>query len=424
MATVLTGYYKTGSVLTIAVTSTSFNSGTTPVTYNGVSFTKDTSVTSGDTNYNSGNYTIYYCNSNLGFSSTSGNYWLRSIDTSLLYVYYKPTSSKTIEANAFQNCTLLNSIIIPSSVISIDTTAFTGCANLTTITLNRLYPSINTIFPNMTSLILATVSSITENAFQNCTLLNSIIIPSIVTSIDTTAFTGCTNLTSVSTNSYSALVYTNAPNQHGVYSNFYGSSKSIIVQVATVLTLNTNTHDNGNNLTNVVYNGVTYNQDSPNSYNYSGYPDNNSLVFSNNINIISVNFGSNVTAIIDNAFNGCINLNSITIPISVTNIGNSAFYNCHSLKSVTIPNSVTTMGISAFAYCLTMNSITISNSLTSIMYDTFAGCRDLTVITIPNSVTSIGDWVFWECRNLKTMNISSSVTNFGEGAFSGFSGLK
>lgn len=98
----------------------------------------------------------------------------------------------------------------------------------------------------------SSVTSIGDSAFSYCYLITEIIIPNTVTSIADSviasngiftsngAFEGCTGLTSVTTNSTSAPVYTNAPNPNGLYTdNFYGldltsiNPSSLTVQVVT-----------------------------------------------------------------------------------------------------------------------------------------------------------------------------------------------
>ena len=84
-----------------------------------------------------------------------------------------------IPANAFTDCTILTSVIIPNSVTSIGSGAFYWCRNLT-----------SAIIPD-------SVTEIGIGAFLGCRSLTSIIIPDSVTSIERLAFGGCTSLTSV-----------------------------------------------------------------------------------------------------------------------------------------------------------------------------------------------------------------------------------
>jgi hypothetical protein len=87
----------------------------------------------------------------------------------------------SIGNNAFYDCTSLNSIIIPEGVTSIGESAFEGCSNLTSITFGE-----NSL-----------LDSIGFEAFRDCFGLTSISIPDSVTSIESYTFYGCTSLASI-----------------------------------------------------------------------------------------------------------------------------------------------------------------------------------------------------------------------------------
>ncbi len=80
---------------------------------------------------------------------------------------------------AFEGCSGLTSLTIPSSVISIGNYAFEGCSGLISLTI----PS--------------SITSIGYSAFSGCSGLTSLTIPSSVTRIDELAFYGCSGLTSI-----------------------------------------------------------------------------------------------------------------------------------------------------------------------------------------------------------------------------------
>ena len=117
-----------------------------------------------------------------------------------------------INSYAFYNCSSLTSVVIPKYVKSIGQYAYSGCTNLTSISVdsdNSIFDSRNNcnaiietasntlITGCKTTVIPNTVTSIGENAFENCSDLRSITIPKSVTSIRDYAFRGCNNLTSV-----------------------------------------------------------------------------------------------------------------------------------------------------------------------------------------------------------------------------------
>lgn len=89
------------------------------------------------------------------------------------------TGLTSIDYSAFENCSGLTSVEIPSSVTSIGSRAFYGCSGLTSVE------------------IPASVTSIGSDAFCGCYRLSSVEIPASVTSIGYRAFARCSGLTSV-----------------------------------------------------------------------------------------------------------------------------------------------------------------------------------------------------------------------------------
>ena len=113
-----------------------------------------------------------------------------------------PSSVTNIGEQAFEYCSSQISITIPSSVTSIWDDAFHGCEGLTSITIPESVTSIGTYAfeycSGLTSVTIPnSVTSIGDQAFCNCSGLTSITIPSSVTSIGKWAFRNCSGLTSV-----------------------------------------------------------------------------------------------------------------------------------------------------------------------------------------------------------------------------------
>ncbi len=218
-----------------------------------------------------------------------------------------PASVTTIGDYAFQNCSGLTSVTISQGVTSIGQYAFSGCSGLTGVT------------------IPASVTTIGDYAFQNCSGLTGVTIPASVTSIGSYAFSGCSGLT-----------------------------------------------------------GVTIPQ--------------------------------GVTSIGQYAFSGCSGLTSVTIPVSVTS-WDRAFSGCSGLTSVTISQGVTSIGSSAFSGCTGLTSVTIPASVTSIGGAAFSGCTGLTSVTIPQGVTSIGNYAFSGCSKLEAAIFTGNAPGLGTDVF-------
>ncbi|MBQ3710196.1 MAG: leucine-rich repeat domain-containing protein [Bacteroidales bacterium] len=273
------------------------------------------------------------------------------------------TGVTTIANNAFQNCTNLTSVRIPNSVTSIGNSAFSGCTRLTSVTI-----------PN-------SVTSIENYAFYGCAGLTSVTIPNSVTSIGGNVFNGCSSIVAIAVEA----------------GNSYYDSRD---NCNAIIETNTNTLITGCNNTII-----------PNTVTSIGY-----AAFFGRTGLISVTIPNSVTSIGDYAFNGCTGLTSITIPNSVTSLGDYSFVSCRGLTSMTIPNSVTSIGPSTFASCTGLTSVTIPNSVTSLGNSAFYRCTGLTSVTIPNSVTSIGQSVFKDCSSLSEVYYNATnCTNLTSG---------
>ena len=107
-----------------------------------------------------------------------------------------------IDANAFRDCKVLTSIVIPSGVMSIGDNAFYCCTNLASVSIPNSVTIIGErAFFLCTNLVTVTipnsVTSIGNSAFYVCGRLTYLTISSNVTSIGGSAFYGCGGLTYV-----------------------------------------------------------------------------------------------------------------------------------------------------------------------------------------------------------------------------------
>lgn len=434
---------------------------------------------------------------------------LLTIDGKTLLVYaYKsgstyviPYGVTTIGRSAFRNCTSLNSIEIPSSVTSIEENAFYDCKNATinftdgTI-ISRLVGGVFYGFEGIiTGLVLGNgITNIDAVAFQNCTGLNSIEIPSTITSIGFMAFANCSNLTemtllpttpptlaSLAISSATTVIYvpyesleayqmaTNWSNFADIMVGFgepqateglvySGLDESGVITTDETLIVsymigdNTSTYGNG-------YVGTDTDVIIPSIYNEKPVIKIGRNAFRDKTELTSVNIPESVTAIGAYAFQGCALLTSINIPKNVKTIDSATFKECSNLTLIILPEGLTRINNTAFNGCSSLTSIEIPASVTTISSYIFKGCISLTSITveegntaykddngralltidgknlyayanlsgtsyiIPEGVEKISTYAFYDCDNLTSIEIPEGVSEFGTYAFYG-TGLK
>lgn len=326
---------------------------------------------------------------------------------------YKNYTVTTINGQSigggFAMCANLEKITIPDSVTSIGFNAFFECYNLTSVYItdiaawcnisfgghlntNPLYYAKNLYLNNelVTELIIPdSVTSIGNEAFDNCDSLTSVVIPDSVTTIGYYAFYSCNSLTSVEIGDSVTSI--------GEYA-FAECYKLVeVVNKSTHITVTKESSSNGcvGSYALAVYNsGDTFTSKLSNDNGYIIYTDGTEkILVGYNGTETDLVLPSYITKINQYAFRGCDSLTSImvsenntayqsidgnlyskdgktliqyaigkaatsfTIPDSVTSIGDEAFYSCDSLTSVVIPDSVTSIGKYAFYYCTSLTSI-------------------------------------------------------------------
>ena len=243
---------------------------------------------------------------------------------------------------AFDSCSDITSVVIPSGVTYIDYGAFDICSSLTEITI-----------PD-------SVTYIGGYTFGWCESLTSVTIPERVKTIGGGAFLGCESLKSI----YIPSEVTDI----GEYP--FGSCPKL--EEITVDKDNTVYHSKNNCLINT---------------------ETKQLIAGCKNSVIPTD--GSVEVIAESAFEGSP-ITTITIPTTVKYIDTYAFAGCMNLTSLTIPDSVEYLGEGIFCECTGLTSITIPEGVKSIGNYAFGGCMNLTSVSIPESVEEIGEEIFSE----------------------------
>ena len=102
----------------------------------------------------------------------------------------------------------------------------------------------------------------------------------------------------------------------------------------------------------------------------------------------------------------------------VSDIGPKAFYGCGSLISADL-GSVSEIGMKAFARCAALESVDFGDSLETIGAYAFYACDSLASAAIPDSAASVGKCAFSLCPALSEVVIPDSAETIGDRAFYG-----
>ncbi|HOZ02723.1 MAG TPA: leucine-rich repeat domain-containing protein [Bacilli bacterium] len=237
-----------------------------------------------------------------------------------------------IADEAFKNY-YVQTLYMPNTITKIGDEAFYNCTSLESITLSR------------------SLTEIGDEAFHACNQLTNMDIPSSVTRIGEGAFSSCFSLTSIS-----------------LPTNLEKIEES--------------TFENCHKLT-------------------------------------SISLPDGVTSIEENAFKNCFIMTSVDLSESLTKIGDSAFENCQNLLNIDMPDTITSIGDNAFRYCYNLASVNLSSSLLTIGDNAFNSCGALTKIDIPDNVISIGQNAFNNCWNLTSIILPVSLQSIFANSCSG-----
>ena len=279
------------------------------------------------------------------------------------------------------------------------------------------------------------VSSIGDNAFNNCTLLTEIIIPNTINSLGNNAFKNCSSLEWIRFQSYTPPVvgldsFSGCPSDMLIYypegaeatwgTEWEGFTSLPYIEPI-ILNKVSESVDYQNNIVTFT---LKFTNNQLNTI-YTQVVSNNtgSLTIPSVISIEGKNYP--VGSIGNEAFYYCRHLTAVSIPDSITSIGDLAFEGCDSLTEIVIPDSVTQLGGGAFYWCRSLTSVVIGNGVTAlstysdpwISYGTFQECTSLTNIILGNSITSIGEKTFLQCYALSEIVIPPSVIEIGNEAF-------
>jgi hypothetical protein len=291
---------------------------------------------------------------------------------------------KSIERSAFYNCTELESINLPDSIISISRYAFRNCTELRYINLsNNIIHIDEYAFNNCRNLSSINIpsnnnfTSIDNSVFAGCSGLTSVNIPSNVTAIGDSAFASCTNLSTINISNNIAIIDSNA------FSNCT-NLENIIIQD----TINNN-YDNKGYIGRYAFRNCNLLKSITIPKSIYGIKSN---AFSSSIEEINFQDNSNLKEISNEAF-ADTNIESIYLPDGIETLGDIIFFNCANLKEVSIPGTVKEIKYQLFthddAFHPNVNNIILNEGTEKIARNVFYKCNNLKKMYFPSTINNL-----------------------------------
>lgn len=376
--------------------------------------------------------------------------------------YTIPESVKTIDSNAFSNCTNLTSVTISDGVETIGSGAFSGCTGLSSVTIPASVKTIDSnAFANCTNLTDVTISegvqTIGNSGFSGCTSLSSITIPESVTTIKANAFNG-TSLYNNTENWENNILYiddylivANSPISgdlqikdgtkviaENAFSGYTGITSVTIPK--SLKSIGSGAFGGCTGLKEVYYSGkagdwfrisIGENNDAILKVDVLSGPGGEIIVIPGDTTSNMIWNFDEATGVLKIMGRGAmekfesdnrpweshrLDIKEVIIEDGITTVGNYAFYECDNLVRVTLPNAMTSIGGNAFAGCNSLTDITLPETVVSINSSAFERCTSLPSINLEN-IKTIGAHAFRNCISFTSVTISDNTTTIGKAAF-------
>ena len=419
--------------------------------------------------------TLPFVDNNFGTIFGTTNYQNNAsfVPTSLKEVVL--TGSTELAANAFSNCSSIETITLPNTLKTINNNAFNYCTSLENVYFNGTLEqwasiSFGTLYSNpmnvashfhvledgvykeVTDIVINEgVETINKFAFYGLKNATSVTLPSTLVEVGEQAFEECSSLENVYYNgdagSWANILFTT----HTVYQNYYtyelkctsnptnyasnvyfldGDEYKEVTEIVLPETVTTIRDFQFRNFSAVTKISI------PNSVETIGYRTfekclaveeltipfvGGSLTDTANTNIGYL-FGNSYYA--DTLCKFPPNLTSVTIT-NATIIRGYAFNGYENIKEVSLPASLTEIQGLAFQGCSSLETVTFAeeSELKTIGDRAFESCSALTSINLPNTVETIASYVFSNCKSLDNVVLPVSLTTIDDYAFSNCSAL-
>lgn len=289
----------------------------------------------------------------------------------------------------------------------------------------------------------ATVTTFSEQAFNNCDKLTDITIGENVKVINDMSFANCTSLVNVNYNAVEAKVNRNTVTESPFENS--GSSRGMVVNIGKdvkIIPKHLFNQYNESQANKIVVSKVNWD------------PDGVCTIIDDqafrNTNVPEFNVPDTVTLIGSEAFANNYKIEEVILPPKVTTVKLRAFQNLKALKHVWIPKTTTSIGENAFSYSPELNTIEVESgnsyytvingclihrgnkkllrgtnnailpqdgTITQIETGALSSLNKIEEIAIPNGVVTIPTYFAIDCAKLDRLTMPSTITKIDTQAF-------
>lgn len=339
----------------------------------------------------------------------------------------------SIGSLAFDGCTALTRVVIPTCIKSVASDAFEGCVGIADVEAPTwALPALPN--GNLRFLKINGGSEIAAHTFSNCVQLERVVLCDAVIMVGDMAFYGCSSLSELTLSP--STVHVSPTAFVGCYALRTAQIPVAALSCVPITGLQTLVINGGKSLDADALKGCssltslavsesvtevhkTALSDCVNvtqaliPVSCAGYLPTGALV------TLEI-YGSGIVP--DSAFKQCSTLRRVTVGAGVTALGNQVFRECRSLETVTL-RGVVTIGDQVFQLCTSLVDVTLEGNVTSIGQRAFDGCEALAVFRFPKTLVTLGAYAFEDCAALGAIDLPEGLEEIGNSAFFGCSAL-
>ena len=365
-----------------------------------------------------GDSTVTFDDGVVTYEKISGGLKIVSVDSSTTELHLKRDVDGmpllTVGEDAFSQCSVLQTLTFESGITEFETAALYGCSALTTLKL-----------PD-------TLTKIGEGAFAFCSSLTALELPDSVTEIGAYAFSNCSRLEHITLPKgvkvlmpytfQSDLLLESVTLNEGLEE--ISSAAFMNCLVLNELNIPASVQKIGE-VAVVACPAITAVRVAEGNPNYKSTEDGvltdlagtTLMLYPGNREETAYTVPDSVKTIAPYAFSYSMTLESLTLPDTVQEIGAAAVSNCWKLREVRYPETMETIGSSVFADCNALEQFTIPEGVKQIESCAFMRCSALTGITLPAAVETVGEYAFAGCTAMHEVTVPKTVKNIGDYAF-------